>query len=121
VGKRAAQLMFLCDSFFQLIIGMWLHTSSETQEKNIQELLSLLPKTSPYYSSPSAPIVAFDRGYVKGSVILTFLERRFKNITVCTIVGSGHPFVAQLDIKAYIECQPKLDDSLQVPNISDIV
>ncbi len=121
MGKRAAQLMFLCDSFFQLIIGMWLHTSSETQEKNIQELLSLLPKTSPYCSSPSAPIVAFDRGYVKGSVIVTFLERRFKNITVCTIVGSGRPFVAQLDIKAYIECQPKLDDSLQVPNISDIV
>jgi len=67
--------MFLCDSFFQLIIGMWLHTSSETQEKNIQELLSLLPKTSPYYSSPLAHIVAFDRGYVKGSVIITFYRK----------------------------------------------
>jgi hypothetical protein len=47
----------------------------ETQEKNIQELLPLLPKRSHDYSSPLAPIVAFDRGYGKMSIILTFLER----------------------------------------------
>jgi hypothetical protein len=111
----------LCDSFFQLIVGMGLHTSSENQEKNIQKLLSLLLKTSHDYSSPSAPIVTFDKGYGKMSLILPFLERQFKIITVCAAVGSGHPFVSQLDIKAHIDHQQKLGNSLQISNISEII
>ncbi len=102
-GKEGSTVDVLCDSIFQLIVGMQLHISSETQEKDIQELLSLLPKTSHDYSSPLAPKVAFDRGYGKMSEILFFLERQFKIITVCAAVGSGHPFVSQSDIKAYID------------------
>jgi hypothetical protein len=43
-GKEGSTVDVLCDSFFKLIIGMRLHISSETQERNIQELISLLQK-----------------------------------------------------------------------------
>jgi hypothetical protein len=30
------------------------------------------------------------------------LEKQFKVITVCAAVGSGHPYVSESDVKAYI-------------------
>jgi hypothetical protein len=35
------------------------------------------------------------------------LEKQFKIITVCAAAGSGHPYIAQSDIQAYIERKQK--------------
>ena len=63
-GKEGSTVDVLCDSFFQLIVGMRLRTSSETQEGNVKQLLSTLPRTNNAYDSPHGPILACDRGPV---------------------------------------------------------
>jgi hypothetical protein len=68
----------------------------------VKQLVSLLPRASHPYTSPSAPMIAFDRGYGKMNMINFFLEKQFKIITVCTAVGSGHPCVSESAVKAYV-------------------
>jgi hypothetical protein len=59
-GKEGSTVDVICNSFILLPIGMRLHTSSETQENNVRELLTMLPNSSHPYTSPSAPILACD-------------------------------------------------------------
>jgi hypothetical protein len=75
---------------------------SDTQEENVKQLVSLLPRPSHPYTSPSTPMIAFNWGYGKMNMINYFLEKQFKIITVCTAVGSGHPYVSESDVKAYV-------------------
>jgi len=95
-GKEGSTVDVICDSFFQLIVGMWFRISSDTQEGNVKQLLSTLPRTNNSYDSPLGPILACDRGYRKLSLKF-FMEQNFKIITVCAAVGSGHPIVTQSD------------------------
>jgi hypothetical protein len=104
-GKEGSTVDVLCDSFFQLIVGMRLQTSSETQEENVKQLLSTLPRTNNSYDSPHGPILACDRGYGKLSLIKFFMEQNFKVITVCAAVGSGHPIVTESEVNKVMECR----------------
>jgi hypothetical protein len=78
IGKDGCKVDVLCNSFFQLIIGMQLYASSESQESNSKELLSLLLNSSHPYSSPFALIIAFDQGYGKMSVRKVFWKYNLK-------------------------------------------
>jgi len=51
---------------------MILRTTSDTQEENVKQLMSLLPGTSHPYTSPSASMIAFDWGYGKMNMISFF-------------------------------------------------
>jgi hypothetical protein len=104
-GKEGSTVDVLCDSFFQLIVGMRLQTSSDTQEGNVKQLLSTLPRTNNSYDSPLGPILACDRGYGKLSLIKFFMEQNFKVITVCAAVGSGHPIVTESEVNKVMECR----------------
>jgi hypothetical protein len=104
-GKEGSTVDVLCDSFFQLIVGMRLRTSSDTQEGNVKQLLSTLPRNNNSYDSPLGPILACDRGYGKLSLIKFFTEQNFKVITVCAAVGSGHPIVTESEVNKVMECQ----------------
>jgi hypothetical protein len=86
---------------YQIIIGMRLRTPGDTQEENVKQLVSLLPRTSHPYTSPSALMIAFDQGYGKMNVINFFWKNNLKIITVCAAVGSGHPYDSESDVKAY--------------------
>jgi len=85
-GKEGSTVDVICDSFFQLIVGMGLQTSSETQEGNVKQLLSSLPRTNNLYDSPLGPILACDRGR-----------------TVCASVGSGHPIFSKSELNKVLE------------------
>jgi hypothetical protein len=104
-GKEGSTVDVICDSFFQLIVGMRLQTSSDTQEGNVKQLLSTLPRTNNSYDSPLGPILACDRGYGKFSLIKFFMEQNFKIITVCASVGSGHPIVTESELNKFLEHQ----------------
>jgi hypothetical protein len=67
-GKEGITVDVLCDSFFQLTIGMKLHAPSKTQKSIVKQLFPLLPKSSHPYSSPSTSIIACDQGYNKMNV-----------------------------------------------------
>jgi len=77
--------------------------SSDTQEGNVKQLLSTLPRTNNSYDSPLGPILACDRGYGKLSLIKFFIEQNFKIITVCAAVGSGHPIVTKSELNKVLE------------------
>jgi hypothetical protein len=79
--------------------------SCDTQEGNVKQLLSTLPRTNNSYNSPLDPIPACDRGYGKLSLIKFFMEQNFKIITVCAAVGSGHPMVTKSELNKVLERQ----------------
>jgi hypothetical protein len=87
-GKEGSTVDVICDSFFQLIVGMQLQMSSDTQEGNVKQMLSTLPRTNNSYDSPLGPILACDRGYGKLSLITFFMEQNFK-ITISKVVNKG--------------------------------
>ena len=76
-GKEGSTVDVICDSFFQLTVGIQLQTSSDTQEGNVKQLLSTLPRTNNLYDSPLGPILACDKDYGKFTLIKFFMERNF--------------------------------------------
>jgi hypothetical protein len=84
-GKEGSIVDVLCDSFFQLILGMRLWTSSEIQEVNIKQLISSLSRSNISYDSPLGPILAYDRGYGKLGLIKFFVGQNFKVIILSVL------------------------------------
>ncbi len=59
----------ICDSFFQIILGMRLQIISDNQQQNVQKVLDFFPSSGNYELSVSSPVMACDFGYGKLPVV----------------------------------------------------
>ncbi len=59
----------ICDSFFQIILGMRLQIISDNQQQNVEKVLDFFPSSGNYELSVSSPVMACDFGYGKLPVV----------------------------------------------------
>jgi hypothetical protein len=77
-GKEGSTADVICDSFLQLVLGMRLRTSVDTQIENVEKLMDRLPPVEKNSNqSDLGPWLACDRGYGKKKVIQMFAEKKF--------------------------------------------
>jgi hypothetical protein len=100
-GKEGSTADIICDSFLQVVLGMRLRTSSDTQLENVEKLLDTFPPIEENRLSDFGPLLACDRGYGKKKVIQLFAKKHYKVITVCAAAGSEHPIVPTSVVNAY--------------------
>jgi hypothetical protein len=100
-GKEGSTADIICDSFLQIVLGMRLRTSSDTQLENVEKLLDTFPPIEENRLSDFGPLLACDRGYGKKKVIQLFAKKHYKVITVCAAAGSEHPIVPTSVVNAY--------------------
>jgi hypothetical protein len=84
----------ICDSFFQIILGMRFCTISDSQQQNLEKLLDLLRSIGNNELSVNGLMMACDRSY--GKLPVAELLARKKVVTICHAVGSQHPILLVL-------------------------
>ncbi|MFN9983455.1 MAG: hypothetical protein ACK53Y_26245, partial [bacterium] len=79
----------ICDTYFQIILGMRLRTFLTTQVQNMHKLLERLPDAETNKGLARGPVLVMDRGFGK----MAHVEEVMKKNTVAATLGSQHPFV----------------------------
>jgi hypothetical protein len=103
-GKEGSTADIICDSFLQLVLGMRLRTSADTQMENVEKLMDRLPPVEKNCNQCDlGPWLACDRGYGKKKVIQMLAEKNGKVITVTATAGSDHPIIPSSVVHSYQE------------------
>ncbi len=101
-GGEGSTCDAICDTFFQILLGMRLRTLSDSQLENVCKLLDTMPSIHENTNSMRGPILACDRGYGKKSFIEMLWEKNFKVLTIASPVGSDHPIVGLTTVAGYV-------------------
>jgi hypothetical protein len=91
----------ICDTFFQIVLGIRIKTTADSQLTNVQRLLDYLPQIEDNTMSMLGPIIACDRGYGKKAIIELLLAKNFKVLKIAGTVGSGHPIIGTMVVDQY--------------------
>ncbi len=91
----------ICDTYFQIILGMRLRTFLTTQVQNMHKLLERLPDAETNKGLARGPVLVMDRGFGKMDHVEEVVKKNFKLITVAATLGSQHPFVPTSAMQSY--------------------
>jgi hypothetical protein len=91
----------ICDTFFQIVLGIRIKTITDSQLTNVQRLLDYLPQIVDNTMSMLGPIIACDYGYGKKAIIELLSAKNFKVLTIAGTEGSGHPIIGTMVVDQY--------------------
>jgi hypothetical protein len=102
-GGEGPTVDCLCDAFLQVVLGMHLRTTTDTQQGNLEKLMDRFPQVEPNSHSELDPILVMDRGFGKLKLVLALGAKNFKILTIAAALGSEHPIVPSSAQESYLE------------------
>ncbi len=102
-GGEGPTIDCLCDAFLQVVLGMRLRTTADTQQGNLEKLMDRFPVIEPNTTSLSGPILVMDRGFGKLKLVKALAKKNFKILTIAATAGSEHPLVPSRSLEVFLQ------------------
>jgi hypothetical protein len=101
-GGEGPTIDGLCDAFLQVVLGMRLRTTADTQQGNLEKLMDRFSQVEPNSTSSLGSILVIDRGFGNLKLVLALGAKNFKILTIAAALGSEHPIVPSSAQEIYL-------------------